>query len=94
MDTVLAGIADTIILGFAHSYGLDWITMFFGVLGGYLMTQKDKRGILSNIVACSASFALALISHQYGFLISNLLTMAIMIRAYASWSAEARQSGN
>lgn len=45
----------SIVQGFANSYGLDWITMFFGVLGGYLLTQKDKRGIMCNIIACSSS---------------------------------------
>lgn len=70
------------------SYGLDWIAMIFGVLAGYLMSRKDKRGIICNLVASAAAFSLALISHQYGFLISNLLTMIIMLKAYSDWARD------
>lgn len=79
---------DIILNELTKTYGLDWITMFFAVMSAYLLTQKDKRGIVCNIIACVSSFSLALLSHQYGFLISNLITMAIMMRAYMRWSHE------
>lgn len=91
MDMVLEGVFQYLAKGFALNYGLDWITMTFGVLGGYWMAQKDRRGIAFNIMGCCSSFALALISSQYGFLVYNILTITIMVRAYAAWSAEARQ---
>ena len=94
METLLQNIQDTLVLGFAKSYGLDWCTMLFGVWGGYLMAKKNKLGILLNIVACCASFSLAIISHQYGFLISNVLTFFIMAKAYMVWSAEAREQSD
>jgi hypothetical protein len=91
MDVILQNIFDYLAKGFTINYGLDWFTMLFGVLGGYWMAQKDRRGIACNIIACCSSFALALISLQYGFLVYNIMTLTIMVRAYAVWSAEARQ---
>lgn len=90
MEILLQNILDTLILGLSQNFGLDWCTMIFGVWGGYLMTKKDKLGILLNIIACCASFSLALISNQYGFLISNVLTLIIMTKAYWVWSSEAK----
>lgn len=79
-----------ILAALTHSYGLDWITMFFGVTAGYLMGRKDKRGIVCNLIACAASFTLGVISHQYGFTVSSVLTMCIMVQAYVTWTRDER----
>lgn len=90
MDVVFQGLIDTILLGLSKTYGLDWLTMFFGILGGYFMARKEARGILLNLIACTTSFSLALICDQYGFIIYNLIFATIMIRAYMSWSSDAK----
>lgn len=77
MDMFLAAILE--------NYGLDWVAMVFGVSAGYLLSQKDRRGIVCNVIACIASFYVAMHSHQYGFMCSSALTMGIMVRAYMKW---------
>ena len=91
MDMIFQLVADTVLLGLGKTYGLDWMTMFFGVIGTYLVTKKDKRGIAFNLLSCSTSFSLAIICHQYGFIIYNIILVVIMSRAYASWSADAKR---
>lgn len=91
MDMIL-GLMDTVLLGLAKSYGLDWLTMFFGVTGAYFITKKDIKGIYFNLLSCCSSFALATICHQYGFVLYNLIFAVMMARAYASWSADDRKT--
>lgn len=91
MDTIFQLVIDTVLQGLGKTYGLDWMTMFFGVIGTYLVTKKDKRGIVFNVLSCCTGFSLAIICHQYGFIIYNVILVIIMSRAYASWSTEAKQ---
>lgn len=90
MDIIFQ-VMDTVLLGLSKSYGLDWLTMFFGVTGAYFITKKDIKGIYFNLLSCCSSFALATICHQYGFVIYNLIFAVMMARAYASWSADDRE---
>ena len=87
MDVIFQ-LMDTVLQGLAKSYGLDWLTMFFGVTGAYYITKKDIKGIYFNLLSCCSSFALATICHQYGFVIYNLIFAVMMARAYVSWSAD------
>ena len=89
MDVIFQ-LMDTVLLGLSKSYGLDWLTMFFGVTGAYFITKKDIKGIYFNLLSCCSSFALATICHQYGFVIYNLIFAVMMARAYARWSADDR----
>lgn len=93
MDLIL-GLFDTLLMGLAKTYGLDWLTMIFGVIGAYYIANKDMRGIVFNVLSCCTSFALATISHQYGFIFYNVIFAVMMWRAYKSWSKEAVVASN
>lgn len=90
MDVIFQ-VVDALLQGLAKTYGLDWITMFFAIMGGYYLTKKDIRGLALNVFACCSSFALAVISDQYGFIIYNLIFGTMMLRAYANWSKEEKE---
>jgi hypothetical protein len=93
MDVIFE-LFDALLIGLTKTYGLDWLTMCFGVIGAYYIANKDKRGIAFNILSCCTSFALATISHQYGFIIYNMIFAVMMWRAYSNWSREAKAIAN
>jgi len=92
MDMIFQEIMGVLLQGLTKTYGLDWITMLFGVMGAYFITKKDKRGITLNFLSCCSSFVLAIICHQYGYIIYNLIFAAMMARAYSNWSTETHKS--
>ena len=84
MDLILQNIFD----GLGKCYGLDWATMFLGIMGAYFLSKKDRRGIIFNFVSCCVAFPLAIICNQYGLILYNIIFAIIMIRAYCKWSVE------
>lgn len=88
MEVLIQNVILIVSEGLLKSYGLDWITMFFGVLGAYYITRKDKRGIAFNIMSCISSFSLAILCNQYGYVIYNIIFAVMMMRAYMDWSKE------
>jgi hypothetical protein len=62
-------------------YGLDWGTLVLGVSANLMLTNGHLRlGFFVNIVACVCAFAVATMSHQNGFLVYNILLIAINLR--------------
>jgi hypothetical protein len=77
---------EEIILTLTRFYGLDWLTMVFGLSGAYLLTTHNKLGFVFNIVACICSLAVAVLSGQVGFIVYNLVFMAVMLRGFLNWN--------
>ena len=50
-------------------YGLDWLTMIFGLTGAYFLVRRNSYGFVFNVLACMAGFTVALMSGQYGVLV-------------------------
>ena len=62
-------------------YGLDWATLVLGVTASLLLTGGRLRlGFSISILACICAFAVATMSHQNGFVVYNLLLIAINMR--------------
>lgn len=76
---------DLIIKSFSHYYGLDWLALFFGVIGTYFVTQKKRIGFAFSIMSCLCGFAVASISMQFGFVFYNLLLVTIMAKGWMEW---------
>lgn len=66
-------------------YGLDWLTMVFGLWGGYLLTCRNPIGFAMNFVAGLCAFAVAVLSGQYGFIVYNFIFMGIALKGYWGW---------
>lgn len=66
-------------------YGLDWLTMIFGLTGAYFLVRRNSYGFVFNVLACMAGFTVALMSGQYGFIVYNLIYMVIAARGYFGW---------
>lgn len=69
-------------------YGLDWLTMFFGLMGAYLLSSRNRMGFVFNTVGCFCALAVAILSGQIGFIVYNLVFVAVMVRGYMNWQKE------
>ena len=75
------------ILGiFTSYYGLDWLALAFGISGSYLITNQNRMGFVLCGVGCLCGFAVAAMSAQFGFVMYNVILIAIMIRGYINLS--------
>lgn len=66
-------------------YGLDWLTMLLGLTGTYFMSIQDRRGFACNGAACATAATVAVMSGQPGFIVYNVLLIAMMVRGFRSW---------
>ncbi len=67
-------------------YGLDWLALAFGLSGSYLISSQNRFGFLLAGVGCLCGFCVALLSAQLGFVVYNVLLLAIMLRGFANLS--------
>ncbi|HNQ92785.1 MAG TPA: nicotinamide mononucleotide transporter [Alphaproteobacteria bacterium] len=72
-------------------YGLDWLTMVFGLSGGYLVANQNPVGFVVNFVASICALIVAIMSSQYGFIVANIFFMGIAMKGYWGWSKPAEQ---
>ena len=79
-----------IIASFSLYYGLDWLCLVVNLVGSYLITKRNYWGFALSVVGCSAGFAVAYISSQYGFIIYNLLLIAMFTRGFWSWKTSSK----
>lgn len=77
---------DILLESFQNYYGLDWLALICGFSGMYLLTKKHKAGFLLSAAGCCAGLAVAAISIQFGFIISNILMVSIMLKGYLDWA--------
>ena len=67
-------------------YGLDWLTMILGLTGTYFISNQDKRGFVFSALACISSLAAAIISAQFGFVVYNIVVIALMLKGFMTWN--------
>ncbi len=72
----------------SHYYGLDWLALVSGVSGTFLITSKMRGGFLLCGLAGVCGFIVAALSMQFGFVVYNLLMVAIMLKGYIDWGRE------
>ena len=70
---------------FATYYGLDWLSMGFGFLGLYLLTERKRVGFLFSLVGFGAAIITAYIAGQYGFMVANTISILLAIRGLVRW---------
>jgi hypothetical protein len=66
-------------------YGLDWIAMAVGLAGTWFVTNQNRKGFLVGALGCAMSIVVAAISHQYGSILSNLVTITFLVRGFGRW---------
>lgn len=76
---------DEILNGLFAYYGLDWLTMFFGLTGAYFLVRRNSYGFMFNGLSCIAALSVALMSGQYGFMVYYTVYMLIAAKGYMGW---------
>jgi len=62
-------------------YGLDWLTLAFGLSGTYFLTNRAMiTGFTLCALACICGFTVAIMAHQMGFIAYNALLLVINLR--------------
>lgn len=81
---------ETFLNSFSIYYGLDWLALAAGVLGSYLLTNRNRIGFLLSGIGCLSGFAVAIISGQFGFVAYNLILIGMMMRGFLLWGPSYR----
>ena len=81
---------ETLLNSFSIYYGLDWLALGTGVLGSYLLTNRNRAGFLLSGIGCLSGFAVAMISGQFGFVAYNLILIGMMVRGFLLWGPSYR----
>ncbi len=79
---------DALLSSLSTYFGLDWLTMFLGLWGSYLITKRQAAGFAIGFCGSLAALAVAMISGQYGFIVYNTISMAIACKGYLGWSRQ------
>lgn len=66
-------------------YGLDWLSMFLGFYGTWLITEQNRIGFLFLVVSVFLAGITAIIAGQFGFIVANIINAFIAIRGYFKW---------
>ena len=77
---------DAILHSFSLYYGLDWGAMLLGMIGYFLVTNRNRFGFLLSMCGCFCGFGVAMISDQYGFIVYNLILISMQTRGFLMWS--------
>ncbi len=80
---------DSLIESFSLYYGLDWAGITLCLMGSYLISNRQALGFLVMSAGCICSLTVAVISHQYGFIIGNALFIAMHMRGFMNWTRPA-----
>ncbi len=70
-----------------YTYG-SWVLAVIGVAGIYFVGRKDKWGWNVLLFNEALWITYAIITKQYGFIVSALADAAVYIRSYIHWSKE------
>ncbi len=66
---------------FGNYYGIDWLTLGFGITSSLLVTnQKLRLGMMAGVITCIGGLIVASMSGQTGFVVYNGLIMCINMR--------------
>lgn len=80
---------DSIIESFSLYYGLDWAGITLGLMGSFLVSNRQALGFLVMCAGAVCSLAVAILSNQYGFMVGNTLFIAMHLRGFLNWTRPA-----
>lgn len=80
---------DDLLQSFTTYYGLDWGAMLLGMIGYFLVTNRNRLGFLLSMCGCLCGFGVAMISDQYGFIVYNLILISMQTRGFVLWGQKA-----
>ncbi len=67
-------------------YGLDWFSAITGLVGLYLVTEKNRIGFVLTAFSVVLAATVAIMAGQYGFLLANAITLVLTLRGFYRWN--------
>lgn len=68
-------------------YGLDWLSVVFGLCGTYLLGEQKRIGFIIIVVSLICAATVAILAHTFAFLAANIPAIYLNIRAYLKWKS-------
>lgn len=66
-------------------YGLDWLLLASGLTTKYLMIYQSRWAFATSILGCIAGLAVAVMAHQHGIALYNLILIAMSCTGFVRW---------
>jgi hypothetical protein len=76
---------------FGTYYGLDWAAMTLSFFSAWMIGNKNPSGFVIGTVSGILATICAALAGQFGFVASNIISMAIHIRNWLKWRREETQ---
>jgi hypothetical protein len=73
--------------------GLDWLAVSFGLVAIYQIGDHKKRGFIFYILSALFSLAFAIAVKSIPFMLANIVTIVLQIRAYLKWAKNENKVG-
>jgi hypothetical protein len=73
---------------FGTYYGLDWLSMVLGFYGAWAIGDRKPVGFIITGVSVVLAMIVAIIASQYGFIVANMISLAIAMRNWRRWKAD------
>ncbi|MFP4402717.1 MAG: nicotinamide mononucleotide transporter [Candidatus Nanoarchaeia archaeon] len=83
---------EAIVYGFSQYYGLDYLSFIFGIIGTILLTKKNELGFIMSAISVTFASVVSVIAGQYGFILANTVTFALLISGFFAWRRESVES--
>ena len=69
-------------------WGLDWLSVALGLLGTYLIGEKNRVGFMLIICSLCCAAVVAVLAETYAFLFSNIPAILINFNAFLKWKRD------
>ncbi|MEC7575801.1 MAG: nicotinamide mononucleotide transporter [Pseudomonadota bacterium] len=67
---------------------MDWLAFLMGCTGAWLTSCKRSYGFVIASVGCICGLLIALMSGQYGFVVSNFTFILINVNGFIRWQRD------
>lgn len=71
-------------------YGLDWVTLVFGIVGMYLISKKSPSGFIIAAVGNATGIITAYLALQIAYIFYNVIVGYIMYNGWRNWQEDER----
>lgn len=77
---------------FLQYYGIDWLATACGLLGVYLLGNKNKIGFVLFMVASMSWITFGVLTGSVAVIIGSTIFLMMHLRGLLKWNREARRA--
>lgn len=88
----MESIGDTLLAAFEY-YGIDWLATCCGLLGVYLLGNKNKIGFTLFMVASASWVTFGFLTHSIAVIIGSSIFFFMHLRGFIRWTRFGADAG-